>query len=113
MSVMSVAPAGVRPPAGALSLSSLPEHHPGRNPTIMTDQPARVTPGEISALLDQARRLTRDAPLADRIAHHERKARLLSRVAAHLDTAEAHRVAADAWHQVGMLARQRDQKEVG
>jgi hypothetical protein len=79
----------------------------------MTDQPARVTPAEISALLDQARRLTHDAPLDDRIAYHERKARLLSRVAAHLDTAEAHQVAADAWHQVGTLARQRDQEEVG
>ena len=30
----------------------------------------------------------------------------------HLDTAEAHRVAANAWHYVGMLARQRDAQEV-
>jgi hypothetical protein len=78
----------------------------------MTDQPARVTPGEISALLDQARGLTRESPLADQIAYHERKALLLSRIAAHLDTAEAHRVAAEAWHYAGQLARQRGQQEV-
>jgi len=77
----------------------------------MTDQPSRVTPGEISALLDQARGLTRESPLADQIAYHERKALLLSRIAAHLDTAEAHQVAADAWHYAGQLARQRDQQE--
>jgi hypothetical protein len=78
---------------------------------MMTDQPSRVTPGEISDLLDQAHRRTRDAPLADQIAYHERKALLLSRIAARLDTAEAHQVAADAWHYVGLLARQRDQEE--
>jgi hypothetical protein len=78
----------------------------------MTDQPARVTPGEISALLDQARGLTRESPLADQIAYHERKALLLSRIAAHLDTAEAYQVAADAWHYAGQLARQRGQQEV-
>jgi hypothetical protein len=78
----------------------------------MTDQPSRVTPGEISALLDQARRLiAEDASLADRIAYHERKARLLSRIAASLDTPEAHQVAADAWHYVRVLARQRDGSE--
>jgi hypothetical protein len=78
---------------------------------MMTDQPSRVTPAEISALLDQARHLTRESPLADQIDYHERKARLLSRVAATLDTPEAHQVAADAWHYVGMLARQRDVQE--
>jgi hypothetical protein len=78
----------------------------------MTGQPSRVTPGEISALLDQARGLTPTSPLADRIAFGERKAHLLSRLAADLDTAEAHQVAADAWHHVGMLARQRDRAEV-
>jgi hypothetical protein len=79
----------------------------------MTDQPSRVTPAEISALLDQARGLSRDAALADQIAYHERKALLLSRIAASLDTPEAHRVAAAAWHYVGKLARQRGQEEVG
>ncbi len=78
----------------------------------MTDQPARVTPAEISALLDQARGLTRESPLADQITYHERKALLLSRIAATLDTPEAHRVAADAWQYVGQLARQRDQEEM-
>jgi hypothetical protein len=79
----------------------------------MTDQPARVTPGEIADLLNQARRLiAADASLADQIAFHERKALLLSRIAAHLNTSEAHQVAADAWHYVGQLARQCDAQEV-
>ena len=78
----------------------------------MTDQPARVSPGEISAFLDQLRAITPDAPLEERIRFFERKADLLSRVAADLDTAEAHQVAADAWHYAAMLARQRDQQEV-
>jgi hypothetical protein len=78
----------------------------------MTDQPSRVTPAEISDLLGQAHGLTRESPLADQIAYHERKARLLSRIAATLDTPEAHQMAADAWHYVGVLARQRDGSEV-
>ena len=78
----------------------------------MTHQPARVTPAEISALLDQARGLTCESPLAEQIAYHERKAELLSRIAASLDTPEAHRVAADAWHQVRILAVRRDGHEV-
>jgi len=79
----------------------------------MTDQPSRVTPAEISALLDQARGLVGSSSLADQVAYHERKAHLLSRIAATLDTPEAHQVAADAWHQVGVLARQRDREEAG
>jgi hypothetical protein len=75
----------------------------------MTDQPARVTPGEISALLDHARQMTGGgASLDEQIAYHERKANLLSRVAADLDTAEAHLVAAEAWHYVRTLAALRD-----
>ena len=75
----------------------------------MTDQPARVTPGEISDLLDQATRLTREGTtLADQIAYHERKASLLTAIAAELGTAEAHEVAAQAWHYTATLARQRD-----
>jgi len=70
----------------------------------MNDQPARVTPGEISNLLDQARQLGPDAPLAEQLAYHERKASLLSRIAADLDTAEAHQVAAEAWHYASVLA---------
>jgi hypothetical protein len=77
----------------------------------MTGQPARVTPAEIADLLDQLRAITPDTPLQERIRFFERKAHLLSRIAAHLNTAEAHRVAADAWHYVGQLARQRDQEE--
>jgi hypothetical protein len=80
---------------------------------MMTDQPSRVTPAEISALLDQARRhIAEDVPLAEQLAYHERKAHLLSRIAASLDTSEAYQVAADAWHHAAMLARQRDQEEV-
>jgi hypothetical protein len=75
----------------------------------MTDQPARVTPGEISALLDQARQMINSvASLDEQIAYHERKAFLLSRCAAELDTVEAHQVAAEAWHYVRTLAARRD-----
>jgi hypothetical protein len=76
----------------------------------MTDQPARITPGEISDLLDQGRHLAPAAPLADQLAYHERKAELLSRIAARLETADAHQVAADAWDHAASLARQRDQE---
>jgi hypothetical protein len=78
----------------------------------MTDQPARVTPGEISALLDHARQLTAGgASLDDQIAYHERKASLLSRAAADLGTVEAHEVAADAWHYLAGLCRRREAVE--
>jgi hypothetical protein len=79
---------------------------------MMTDQPARVTPREISAFLDRLRAVTPDTPLAERIEFFERKADLLSRVAADLDTPEAHQVAADARQYAGQLARQRDGSEV-
>jgi len=71
----------------------------------MTDQPARVTPAEISDLLDQARQLIPGADLTDLIAYHEQKALLLSRIAADLGTTEAHEVAADAWHYLSGLCR--------
>jgi hypothetical protein len=71
----------------------------------MTDQPRRVTPAEISALLSTARQLGPSAPLEERIAFHERKANLLSRIAEDLGTAEAHEAAADAWHQLSGLCR--------
>ena len=75
----------------------------------MTDQPARVTPGEISALLDHACQLIGGgASLDEQIAYHQRKASLLSRVAADLDTPEAHQVAADAWRYLGSLCRGAD-----
>jgi hypothetical protein len=75
----------------------------------MTDQPARVTPGEISDLLDHARQLMNGgASLDEQIAYHEHKAHLLSRCAADLDTAEAHLVAAEAWRYVRALAARRD-----
>jgi hypothetical protein len=67
----------------------------------------RVTPGEISELLTAALTLPLDAPLDEQIAFHERKARLMSRIARDLDTSEASGVAADAWHEAGALARRR------
>jgi len=76
----------------------------------MTGLPSRVTPGDIADLLDHARQLTPGAPLADQITYHQRKASLLSRIAADLGTPEAHAVAADAWHYVSGLARQLDQE---
>ena len=78
----------------------------------MTDQPVRVTPGEISALLDQARQLMAGgASLDEQIAYHVRKASLLSRAAEDLGTVEAHEVAADAWHYLAFLCRRRDTED--
>jgi hypothetical protein len=74
----------------------------------MTDQPARVTPGEISALLEQARQLAPGASLDERIAYHARKADLLSRIAQELGTIEAADVAADAWSYTAALCRRAD-----
>ena len=72
---------------------------------MMTDQPRRVTPAEISELLQAGRLLRPDAPLIDRITYHERKAQLLSRIATDLGTTEAHEVAAEAWEELAALAR--------
>jgi len=62
----------------------------------MSDQPRRVTPGEISDLLDQLHHLTPAPAPAERIAYLERKADLLTRAAEDLATADAHEVAASA-----------------
>jgi hypothetical protein len=78
----------------------------------MTDQPSRITLAEIADLLDYARAVAPDASLGERIAYHEYKADLLSRVAATLDTAEAHQVAADAWDQVRALFAHHGRTEV-
>ena len=59
-------------------------------------EPARVTPAEISALLDHARQLHGGASLAEQITYHTRKTALLERVAADLGTTEAAQAAADA-----------------
>jgi hypothetical protein len=76
----------------------------GMTRPMMTDQPRRVTQAEICQFLDQLRSLPRDASVAERIGYHERKAQLLTRIAADLNTAEAHEVAARAWDQLGALA---------
>jgi len=70
-----------------------------------TDQPARVSAADIAALLRDMAALRPDTPLAEQLAWHERKARLLSQIAASLDTAEAYLAASEAWHQCGQLAR--------
>jgi hypothetical protein len=62
-----------------------------------------------AAPLDHARQLINGgASLEEQIAYHQRKASLLSRCAADLDTAEAQLVAAEAWHYVQTLAARRD-----
>jgi len=73
---------------------------------MMTDQPAPVTAADICALLARLVALPRFAPLADRLAFHEHKAELLTRIAAVADTPEAHAAAADAWEHCQQLARQ-------
>jgi hypothetical protein len=80
---------------------------------MMTDQPGRVTPAEISEFLGQVLALPRVASLPERIALHERKAQLLTRIAASLDTPEAHEVAAEAWDQLAGLAAELRQKVDG
>ena len=47
---------------------------------MMTNQPSRVTPAEISELLSTARTLSPDAPIGEQIAYFERKAELLSHI---------------------------------
>ena len=81
---------------------------------MMTDQPARVSPDDISTLLAQPRRTQPATPTpAERLAYHERKAELLSRIAAVLGTTDAYDVAADAWLQCQRLARQINAAERG
>lgn len=70
---------------------------------MITSQPARITPADVSDLIGQALALPPGASLADRIAYQERKAQLLTRMAADLDP-DAHKVAAEAWDQLAGLA---------
>lgn len=72
----------------------------------MREQPARVVAADITALLRDMPGIKSETSLADQLAWHERKARLLNQIAASLDTPEAYQVAAEAWHQCGQLARQ-------
>jgi hypothetical protein len=78
---------------------------------MMTGQPRRVTPADIADLLDTALRMGSGATLDEQLACHERKARLLSGVAADLGTAEAHLVAAEAWQYASELAARRRQQD--
>jgi hypothetical protein len=76
----------------------------------MTGQP-RVTPADIADLLDTAHRMRAGATLDEQLAYHERKAELLSGVAADLGTAEAHLVAAEAWEYAAELGARRRQQD--
>lgn len=78
---------------------------------MMTGQPRRVTPADIRDLLDQALAMHGGATLDEQLAYHERKARLLSGVAADLGTAEAHLVAGEAWQYASDLAASRRQHD--
>jgi hypothetical protein len=80
---------------------------------MMTDQPARVTPAEISDLLRSMAGLSPGTPSGEQIAWHERKAALLSRIAADLDTPAAHAAAAEARDQLAGLAAQLRSKVQG
>lgn len=65
-------------------------------------QPSPVQPREISALLDQLHRLA-PGDVAGRLAFHERKADLLTRIAAEMGTDQARQAAADAHAQAAEL----------
>ncbi len=71
---------------------------------MMTDQPSRVTPAEISDLLRHAIALPLEATLAERIAYYERLAQVLTRIAADIDTPQVQQLAAEAWDQLAVLA---------
>ena len=77
----------------------------------MPGEPRRVAPSEISDLLDMACRLKPHSPFSERRAYFQRKASILSRIAADLDTSEAHIVAADAWHYLSVMCREADEAE--
>ena len=65
----------------------------------MTDQPTRITPAELSDLLDRLCPVSRSAPAARRLDYLDWKAGLLSKLAADLGTPEAYLVSAAAWEQ--------------
>lgn len=56
--------------------------------------------GEVARL---ARELPRDAPVAERLAYHRRKAELLTLIAEQRDDQETREVAGNAWRQVREL----------
>ena len=65
-----------------------------------------MTPREINDLLDEQANLPRGVVHAltpARLAYQERKAELLSRIAAELDTTHAHATAAEAWRTLAEL----------
>ena len=80
---------------------------------MMADKPSRVTPTDINELLNAARSLSPHAPLGEQADYFERKAELLSRIAADMNTAEAHAAAAEASDQLAVLIAQLPQKGQG
>jgi len=74
----------------------------------MTEQPSRVTPDDIgAALLERLPPFPTGASVAERLAWFEARARLLTGIAAVVDTPDAHAAAADAWRECGRLAQNR------
>jgi hypothetical protein len=71
---------------------------------MMTGQSARVTPAEVSEQIGQALALPHGESRAYRIAYQERRDQILARMAADLDTPDAHEVAAEAWDQLASVA---------
>lgn len=70
---------------------------------MSSHDPDRVTVAEINDLLSECLTLSRagaSASIGERLAYHERKADLLSRIAAEQDTAHAHATAATAREQL-------------
>jgi hypothetical protein len=71
----------------------------------MTEQPSAVTPANLTeALLALFSPLPAEASAAEQIMWHEGRARLLTDVAAFVDTPEAH-AAAGAWRECSRLVR--------
>jgi hypothetical protein len=73
---------------------------------VMTEQPSAVAPANlIEALLALFSPLPAEASAAEQIMWHEGRARLLTDVAAFVDTPEAHAAAAGAWRECRGLIR--------
>jgi hypothetical protein len=78
---------------------------------MMTGQPSRVTPAEISAFLDHLHRLQqlgRRPSLDELIAFHEHKVAVLSRIATQMDDAYSRREANRARDYLQFLTEFRD-----
>lgn len=80
-----------------------------RNPRLVSTEQSRVTAREVSEFVSESLALSRrglSTSRETRLAYQQRKAELLSRIAARLDTAQAHATAADAWRRLAELRAQ-------